>query len=259
MFGLFSPKAPAPAPAPTANQSGQVQQNQTAASMFTNVPPSQQSVQQSTQTQQGQESPQQAKNPLDDFAAMWQPVDPSKAPADPLKAPIFGADPAKLAEAAKNINFAQSIPQELMTRVMAGGDPQAIVDLVNHAVQTAVGLGAQLTATTTEQAFGRFGERLDQAMPSRISKAQLTQLPEANPALSHPAAQPLVQLARTMMQQQNPGKSPSEIAEMASRYLTTLGTEVFSNSDQGRQLTRSSQQQQDGDSQDFDSWAFGKR
>lgn len=200
--------------------------------------------------------PEPPKNPLDAFSGMWQTPDPSTTPADPLAAPIFGADPAKLAEAARGINIQNQVPAELMTRVMQGGDPAAIVELVNFATQQAVGLSAQLTAQTTEQGFQRYSQRLDQALPSRVSKAQLNQLPAGNPALQHAAARPLVDMARGMISAQNPGKTPQEIAQMADNYLSTLATEAFQHTADGQRM----QQQQrsnsgpQGDSFDWDAW-----
>lgn len=208
--------------------------------------------------------PEPPKNPLDAFTKVWETPDPSKTTPDPLAAPIFGADPAKLQEAARSIDFSKSVPPELMQRMMAGNDPAAIAEMMNLAVQQAVGLSAQLTAQTTEHGFSQYSKRLDQALPGRVSRVQLDQQSSSNPALQHPAAQPLVKMARDAMAASNPGKSPQEIAAMADAYLMQVGSEVFAHSEDGKQVQQrlgavhQSQRQSQGDNDfDFENWASG--
>lgn len=207
------------------------------------------------QPQPQNQPPAPPSNPLDVFKDVWQTSPQQQQQTDPLAGPLFQADPTKLAQAAGQIDMRGQIPPDLMQKVMAGGDPQAIIDLVNFAVQQSVGMSSQLIGSTVDAGFQTYSQRLDKALPGRISQAQLSQLPPTNPALQHPSAQPLLQMARQAIAAKNPGKSPQEIAQMAEQYLTTLGAEVFTNSDAGKQQRQQQQQamQSNGDF-DFGTW-----
>jgi hypothetical protein len=165
-------------------------------------------------------------NPMDAFAAMWQ-NDPKSAPqADPLHQPLFKPDPAALAAAAAKVDFVSQLPQELVAQAMAGNDPQAFLQVINAVGQRALATAAQLSTATVEQAAQRNNARIEQVLPDRMRSIQLAQMPADNPALNHPASQPLLSLVRSQIQMKNPSLSAAEINKQAESYLVTYASAI---------------------------------
>jgi hypothetical protein len=55
---------------------------------------------------------------------------------------------------------------------------------------------------------------------------QLAQMPADNPALNHPASQPLLSLVRSQIQMKNPSLSAAEINKQAESYLVTYASAI---------------------------------
>lgn len=157
-------------------------------------------------------------NPMDAHAALWQTG--ANPPSDPFAAPLFNTDAAKIAESASKMNIAGSIPPDLLTKAMSGSDPQAFMQVLNTVAQRAVTTSAQVSAATIEQATVRNNERIQTSLPGRIKQLQLDSLAADNPALNHPASQPLLHLVRTQIQAKHPELSAQAINSQAERYLT---------------------------------------
>lgn len=192
---------------------------------------------------------QAAANPLDDIAALWQTDPNSKPVVDPLAAPLFNTDPAKIAEAAGKINFVSQLPPDLVAKAMSGNDPQAFMQVINAAVQRGVATSSQLNAATIEQATQQNNARVMQTLPGRVRQIQLDAMVSEDPVLASPAAQPFLQLARQHVQMKNPGMSAAEINRRAESVVTGFATALTA------PAAAAAQQASNPAGTDWDSWA----
>lgn len=165
-------------------------------------------------------------NPLDAFTPLWQ-NDPNAAPtADPLTTPLFNTDPAKIQEAAGKMDFLANVPKELIDKAMAGNDPGSFLQVMNMVAQRTLAAATQLSTATVEQGAQRSNQRVLQALPDRVKQIQLDQMQPENPALSHPAAQPFLHMARAQLKAKNPTLSAAEIQKQAERYVSDFASSL---------------------------------
>jgi hypothetical protein len=209
---------------------------------FTNPQPQQQQPQQQQPQSQagatlGQNNPnasvpsegQQApSSPLDPFKDLWKtdPTKPTQPIADPFSQPLFNTDPAKIIEAAGKADFLSQVPPELMQKVMAGNDPQALTQLINSVAQQSLALSLQLSTATVEQAGTKMGERFNSSLPEKFKGMQLDGIKPTNPALQHPAAEPMLRNLRDQVRRQEPNLSPDEVNAKAEQYLSAFAAQL---------------------------------
>lgn len=171
-------------------------------------------------------TPQPVPNALDEFTPLWQNDPNMQRPVDPMAAPLFQTDPAKIAAAAGKMDLVGAIDPDLMTKAMSGQDPNAFANVLNQVAQRTLATSAQLNAATIEQATSRNNARISDSLPGRVKQIQLDALQADNPALQHPASQPLLQLVRAQVQMKNPGMSAVEINQQAERALLGFANQV---------------------------------
>ena len=157
--------------------------------------------------------------PMDEMAALWQTDPKVQQPVDPFATPLMNTDPAKIAAAASRMDFVGQVPPEIMQKAMSGTDPASFMQVMNFVAQRAVATSAQLSAATIEQATARNNERNAQALPGRVRQLQLDSIQSDNPALNHPASQPMLKLIRNQIQMNNPNMSPVDINKRAESTL----------------------------------------
>jgi hypothetical protein len=174
-------------------------------------------------------------SPLDGWKTMWDTPPADKAPTDPWSQPILSADPVKITEAASKMNMMQGVPQELVQKVIAGNDPQSLMDLINRVAQNTLAMSAQLSSASVERAGTVIRERTEKTLPSKMRDFQLDNLPVESPVLSHPAAQGMLQMTRQQLKMKNPQWSAQQINEEAVRYLTGFAQAVTSQEDTQQQ------------------------
>lgn len=175
---------------------------------------------------------------LDVVGDLWK-TDPAvKQPVNPFATPLLNTDPVKIAEATSKMNVVGDIDPALLTKAMSGQDPVAFMQVLNQTAQRTLATATQINSATVEKATQLNNERFEAALPDRIKQVQLDQMVSDNPALSHPASQPFLQLLRSQVQMKNPGLTPQEInarAEAAlTGYATQLATPVTPENQQGR-------------------------
>lgn len=200
--------------------------------------------------------PPEQNSPLDAFKSMWQ-TDGKSGTAenpDPFSAPLFNSDPAKIREATSQMDFSRELPQELMSRVMAGNDPQAIVEMVNAVAQKALATSLQLATATTEQAGQRMGERFKTALPSQFRDLQIQNQRPSNPILDHPATKPLLDSVRQRLKLQNPDWQPQQIQAEAEKYFTDFAASL-QEADPSQVAARKAAAAESGEDMNWMEWA----
>ena len=166
-------------------------------------------------------------SPLDEFKSLWE---PSTTPTvdGTLPANMFsGTDPAKMLEAARKVDFAKSIPADVLSKITAGGPDAAAAFMaaLNDVSQRSYAQSSFASTKIVEAALAKFQEGLDSRLPSQIKKQQVSDsIRESNPALMHPAAAPIMEAMQAQLSVKYPNATVAELQGMASQYLTAFNT-----------------------------------
>lgn len=169
-------------------------------------------------------------SPMDAFKDIWQ--TPSDTNVDTtLPSNMFAAvDPAKMLESARKVDFAKTISPEVLSKITAGGPEaaQAFAAAMNDVSQRAYAQSSFAATKIVEQALTKFEEGMNNRLPGQVKKLQVSEsLRESNPALSHPAAAPIVEALQAQFTVKYPNASATEIRQMATDYLTGFAGAVL--------------------------------
>lgn len=163
-------------------------------------------------------------NPADmDFSKLWDAPgekDPQLPNFDPST--MFNLDPAKIAEAAKNISFVNTITDEQKAAIAGGGEAalKAMMEITNSSNQQSFQLAMIGSAKMIEQALGKANESLDARMRENIRQTSISQaLREKNPIFSSPEFSPMVSAVEVQFRTKYPNASAAEITNMAEQYV----------------------------------------
>lgn len=170
-------------------------------------------------------APTVPESPLDQFAGLWEPTK-TEGVDGTLPANIFaGVDPKQMLAAARKVDFAKSIPPEVLAKVTAGGPEAqaAFVQMLNDVSQRAYAQSSLASTQIVQQALAKFQEGLDARLPSQIKRHAVSDtLREANPALSHPAAAPIMEAMQSQLAVKYPNATVAEIRDLATQYLSAF-------------------------------------
>jgi hypothetical protein len=168
-------------------------------------------------------------DPLDAFKDMFTITedDQKKRAPDPFADPLLNFDVKKFGEASGKMDFLKGVSPEVITKAL-GGDVQAFSAVVNRAVQSSFVASAQVFSGILEQAIKKNNGRWDSSLSDRFNKLQLSSLRPENPALQHPAAQPMLEAIKSTIASKDPTLRPDEVAKKAEEYLGTFA-EAFLN------------------------------
>lgn len=166
-------------------------------------------------------------SPLDAFTDMFTIKEDKNKPADPFASPLFNLDPKKLGEAASKMDFTRGINPELITKAL-GGDVASFQEVLNSAVRGAFTAALQTSVGMTERGFGSFREKYDTRLEGRFRDYQVNNLQSTNPALKHPAAQPVIAAIKSHIASQNPQMPPSEVQTKAEEYFLAMNKAINS-------------------------------
>lgn len=164
------------------------------------------------------------KSPLDAFSDLFT-ID-KDAKQKPAVGSVFEVDPVKIKDASKQMDFTKNISDELLEKIRGGGEEatSALIAAMNQMSQTnyayAVALATQMAKKASEHTL----EQVQALVPDLVRNLRANEdFSNENPALNHPAAQPLI---KAMMQQfatKYPDASPKELRVKATEYLSTFG------------------------------------
>jgi hypothetical protein len=185
-------------------------------------------------SQQQQQGP---ANPMEALAKLWETDPKAVVPTDPLAAPLFNTDPAKILQSASKVDFLKNIPQDLMAKVMAGNDPAALMQLINTVSQQSLAAAVQLNAATVENATSRNNQRMLEALPAQFKSLMLSQSQAENPSLNHPAAQPFIKMVRQQIAAKDPTLTPAQINAQAEKVLTDFAGVISAPTQEQQQAT----------------------
>lgn len=171
--------------------------------------------------------PAVAVSPMDEFKSLWEPSATPNVDGT-LPANMFaGADPTKMLEAARKVDFAKSVPPEVLAKITAGGPDAAaaFASAINDVAQRSYAQSSFASTKIVEAALAKFQEGIEARLPGQVKNFQVREsLRESNPALMHPAAAPIMEALQAQLTVKYPNASVAELQGMASQYLTSFTT-----------------------------------
>ena len=185
---------------------------------------------------------------LDRFNDLWKPVE---SPAGGAPDPLFNVDPKQLMEAAKKIDFTKVIQPTQLQAIAQGGEQavSAFAQALNTVAQTVYAQNAHATAKIVEQAVAKSQEAIRSELPQHIKRQTVSDsLRTDNPALSHPAAAPILGALEQQLTMKFPNATAPEIKAMATDYLTSFAGTFQKPASQQTQSAQTNQ------GMDWDSW-----
>ena len=197
----------------------------------TNVP-----ADQATQSQAGAQ-PAAKPEGLDQFNDLWKPVE---SPAGEQNNSAFNVDPKQLMAAAQKIDFTKVIQPAQLQAIAQGGEAavNAFASALNTVAQTVYAQNAHATSKIVEQAINRSQESMRAELPQHIKRQNVSETLRAdNPALSHPAAAPILGALEQQMTMKFPNASSAEISRMATDYLSSFAGAMQKPQSQAQQQT----------------------
>jgi hypothetical protein len=166
-------------------------------------------------------------SPLDPFNDLFK-MDPNKKPAqDPLSEALFNLDPEKLKASASKLDFTRSLDKALVQKALQG-DVDSFSQVLNQAFQGAFMVFTQMNVGMLEGGVKRNNERFSSVLDGRFRDYQVRNSAPKNPALQHPAAQPVLAAIRQHIAETNPNLSPDAVATKAEEYFTAMGAAMSS-------------------------------
>ena len=215
IFDMFKGKAPE-----QAQQQPQQQQPNSAGNQHIQNNPTVPNASNSPQQLPSPQNPD-PQSPVANFNDLW------KMESTPQnQAPNFKIDPQQLANVSSKLNFANSVSQDDLAKITAGGDEAvgALMNVLNAFGRNIFSTSAQFSSHMTESGYASAQQAIDRGLPSIVNQ-QLgrNELFQSNPKLRDPALQPLVMAVQNQVQQY-PNASPSEINSMVEQYMQHVGS-----------------------------------
>lgn len=160
------------------------------------------------------------ESPLANYADLWK-VDPKNPGGIANPVPVFNLDPAKLNEAAAQIDFTQNISAELIDKA-AKGDATALGEVIKQAGRAGFTQSAVTTGTIVKDALEKLSKNYDEHVIPEILRrhtASTALRADENPIFTNPATAPMLKMLEKQIMDKNPTASPQEITAHAKEYL----------------------------------------
>lgn len=166
-------------------------------------------------------------SPLENYQKLWDKADTDPKPLDPVVR--FNADPAKVMQAAQQIDITKAIDPALLARVNAGNDPAALVELINKSVQVGIAHSTQSTTGIVNEALKQQNDKYtNDIIPEILRRERIQNTTRAdNPLFTNPAVAPIMSMVESQLMIKFPTASPAEISEKAKEYIGGLGSAVL--------------------------------
>ncbi len=169
-------------------------------------------------------APVEPPAPLDTFSKLWDaPSTPKPIDATRPGNIFAGADPTKMLEAARGVDFSRSIDPALLTQIEAGGPEaaKAMLAIANNIGQQAYAQSAFAATQMIERALGKYDEGANSRLPSTLKRLNASEAVQtSNPALNHKAVAPVVRLLEAKFAEQFPQATAAQIKDYTVQYLT---------------------------------------
>lgn len=163
----------------------------------------------------------QAEKPMGEWENLWEPPKPVEgAPAETPS--VFSVTQKQIMEAAGKADFKKALPNELITKILSGGEeaPVALADAFNMIAQQAYGQSSFAATKITERALREAQAKLEARIPEMIREHTVKDsLRTESPLFSNPAVTPMLEMIQGQMAVKFPNATASELRNMSKNYL----------------------------------------
>ena len=223
---MFSPNKPETAAAPTAQQP--------APAGTTGKP---------GESPQGNEQP--LKSPTDDLSQVFKlSAEAEEKNKNPLDAPLFDTDMAKLSESVGKMNFINATSEDIAAAMQ---DPAKFAELLNTVARNSHMQGLQMSAKLVEAGAGKRAQDVLSLLPQQVRSLQTRSELSAGDfgkLANDPTVAPVVDGLRTTYERAYPAASAAEISSMVAKHMQQIA-EKFSPQQPLEQRAQSAQAAQD--------------
>lgn len=160
-------------------------------------------------------------DPLAGLRALWQTPENKQEQATPQQ--LFAVDPAKLAGAVKQTNFAASISEDTLKAALAG-DAGALAQAINTASQNAFHAAMLAVPGMVEPAVRTAQQQVRAEAPALFRNLQLQNTRSENSVLNDPAISPVVEALKSQAAAHNPTATPQEIMALVEQQMAAFGS-----------------------------------
>lgn len=167
----------------------------------------------------------EGESPLANFNELWK-IDDKNKQGEISLSPTFNIEPAKLAEAAKTLDFAKVVSPEVMAKAL-GGDSASLAAALNAVTQAAYTHSAVSTAKIVEAALAKQAQQFQQFLPNEVRRLQVSeQVRSDNPIFNNPAVAPMLDMLKDQLTAKFPAAPAAEISAQAQQFLSEFAKAV---------------------------------
>lgn len=212
---LFNPSSPQNQPNPQQQTTATQQQSGATG----NVPG------QANQVPQGSNDPNNQQSPLDAYADLFKPQDPTKAQSTHPEAPKFALDPKIVDQAASGMDFIAQLPPEIQEKIRSG-DPSALMEAINHVGRNSYKAAITHMSSLTDR-FVDLRSKHDQTnLGSAVQNHLIRNTVDTQFANANPVARDSLKWVSDKMREAFPDATPAWIAEQAPKFFVEMAKAI---------------------------------
>lgn len=192
-------------------------------------------------------TPTTQPSPMDAYADLFKPQDPSKSAEAP---PSFNLDPKVVQSAASSLDFTSKLPPELRSRFQ-GEDGEALFQVINEVGRQAYQAAIQHGSSLTDKFVGLRSEYDRKGLGDSVKSHLVQNNLQSKFANANPVTQQGLHLISGMMKEAFPNATPDWITENAPKFFVDMAKQLAPEQFQGGDIAN--QQKADANT-DWGNW-----
>lgn len=182
-----------------------------------------------------------AENRLDKHKDIWQPPTDADGKVLPAKKKAsFSIDPAKIMEYANKQDFRKFVKPETLAAVAKGGEEgsAAFAEAMQQIGSSTFATSMSATSQLVQKALDTQRAEIMADLPEMFKKFSLKDtLRTKHPALSHPAASPIIDALQETLARKHPDATAEDLRSTAEDFLTSFAAEFGGKKDEDEEGT----------------------
>lgn len=164
-------------------------------------------------------------SPLSQYQKMWEAPSGAPNPADLV--PAINADPAKMLEAARTIDFTKQMDPALL-EAASKGDAGALAKIINSSAQNGYAAAAGATVNIVKAALGEQAKQFENKYaPAMLRRSDIQGAVTESVSLANdPAAAPIISALTAQLSNSFPQATATEISAHVSNYMKEFSQKV---------------------------------
>ena len=188
-------------------------------------------------------NPNEMQDPLNAYAELFKPADPSKKQADP---PSFSLDPKIIDQAAGSMDFTASLPPELQQKLQSG-DTSAFMEALNHVGRNAYKNSISHMSSLTDKFVGLRSQHDQNNLGSHVRNHLVKNTINSSFADANPVARQSLEWVSDKMREAFPDASPDWIAKQAPQFFVEMAKSLAPDQFSGQSGSQPNQNRPAGD------------